>query len=164
AIHESGHALISEHFNPNSVSTITITSRGQALGYIRQIPEDDMYLYTKQYLQSQIAVALAGAVAEEVVLGDISTGASGDFEQATNIAKKMIFSGMSELNIVDKDSLPSEKLHKVVSDILSEQKLSVQKLIEEKLDILKLVVDYLMENERIDGEKFRELIRTSQVA
>jgi len=109
-------------------------------------------------------VALAGAVAEEVVLGDISTGASGDFEQATNIAKKMIFSGMSELNIVDKDSLPSEKLHKVVSDILSEQKLSVQKLIEEKLDILKLVVDYLMENERIDGEKFRELIRTSQVA
>ncbi len=164
AIHESGHALISEHFNPNSVSTITITSRGQALGYIRQIPEDDMYLYTKQYLQSQIAVALAGAVAEEVVLGDISTGASGDFEQATNTAKKMIFSGMSELNIVDKDSLPSEKLHKVVSDILSEQKLSVQKLIEEKLDILKLVVDYLMENERIDGEKFRELIRTSQVA
>lgn len=164
AIHESGHALISEHFNPNSVSTITITSRGQALGYIRQIPDDDMYLYTKQYLQSQIAVALAGAVAEEVVLGDSSTGASSDFEQATNIAKKMIFSGMSELNIVDKDSLPSEKLHKAISDILSEQKTAVKKLIEEKINLLTSLVDYLMENERIDGEKFRELIQTSCAA
>jgi len=163
AIHESGHALVSEHFNPNSVSTITITSRGQALGYIRQIPDDDMYLYTKQYLQSQIAIALAGAVAEEVVLGDSSTGAASDFEQATDIARKMIFSGMSVLNIVDKDSLPSEQLHKVISDILSEQKAAVKKLIEEKLDSLTLVVDYLMESERIDGEKFRQLISTIQV-
>jgi len=164
AIHESGHALISEYFNPNSVSTITITSRGQALGYIRQIPDDDMYLYTKQYLQSQIAIALAGAIAEEVVLGDSSTGASSDFEHATNLAKKIIFSGMSELDIVDKDSLPSEKLYKVISDILSEQKSAVKKLIKENLDLLTQVVDYLMENERIDGEKFRELIKSLQVA
>ncbi len=164
AIHESGHALVSEYFNPNSVSTITITSRGQALGYIRQIPDDDIYLYTKQYLQSQIAVALAGAVAEEVLLGDSSTGASNDFEQATILARKMVYSGMSVLNVVDKDSLPSEKLHEVISDILSEQKSAVKKLIEEKRDTLISVVDYLMENERIDGEKFRELLNTSQVA
>jgi len=164
AIHEAGHALVSEHFNPNSVSTITITSRGQALGYVRQIPEHDIYLYTKQYLQSQIAIALAGAVAEEILLGDSSTGASNDFEQATNLARKMIFSGMSVLNVVDKDSLPSEKLHEVISDILSEQKSAVKKLLEEKRDTLVLVVDYLMENERIDGDKLRELLYKSRAA
>lgn len=164
AIHESGHALISEHFNPNSVSTITITSRGQALGYIRQTPEDDIYLYTKPYLESQIAVSLAGAAAEKILLGDSSTGASNDFEQAVALAKRMIFSGMSELGVVDKDSLPSEKLHKVISDILSTQKLVVEKMIEEKQDVLKIIVDYLMENEKIDGQTFKELLKKSQAA
>ncbi|WP_213974652.1 AAA family ATPase [Tepidanaerobacter acetatoxydans] len=164
AIHESGHALVSEHFNPNSVSTITITSRGQALGYIRQTPEDDIYLYTKQYLESQIAVALAGAVAEEKLLGNSSTGASNDFEQAVDLAKKIIFSGMSELSVVDKDSLPSEKLHKVISNILLQQKSIVENIIEEKQDVLKLIVDYLMENEKIDGNNFRKLLLKSQVA
>lgn len=164
AIHESGHALISEYFNPSSVSTITITPRGQALGYIRQTPEDDIYLYTKQYLESQIAVALAGAVAEEKLLGDSSTGASNDFEQAVDLAKKIIFSGMSELSVVDKDSLPSEKLHKVISNILLQQKSIVENIIEEKQDVLKLIVDYLMENEKIDGNNFRKLLLKSQVA
>lgn len=164
AIHESGHALISEYFNPNSVSTITITSRGQALGYIRQTPEDDIYLYTKQYLESQIAVALAGAVAEEKLLGDSSTGASNDFEQAVDLAKKIIFSGMSELSVVDKDSLPSEKLHKVISNILLQQKSIVENIVGEKQDVLKLIVDYLMENEKIDGNNFRKLLLKSQVA
>lgn len=164
AIHESGHALVSEHFNPNSVSTITITSRGQALGYIRQTTDDDIYLYTKQYLESQIAVSLAGAAAEKILLGDSSTGASNDFEQAVNLAKKIIFSGMSELGVVDKDSLPSEKLHKVISDILSTQKSVVEKMIEDKQDVLKLVVDYLMENEKIDGQNFRELLRKYEAA
>ena len=120
AVHESGHAIISEYYNPNSVSNITITSRGQALGYVRQKSEDDIYLYTKQYLESQIAVALAGAVAEENSLKIVMRAAS-DFEQAVKIAKKMIYSGMSELGVVDKDSIPSEKLHKVISGILSEQ-------------------------------------------
>lgn len=164
AIHESGHALISEHFNPNSVSIITITPRGQALGYIRRTTDDDMYLYTKQYLESQIAVALAGAVAEEALLGESSTGAANDFEQATNLAKKMVFSGMSQLGIVDKDSLPSERLHKAISDILSNQKSIVENLISEKQDILKTVVDYLMENEKIDGDDFRKLIKRVRAA
>ena len=123
AIHESGHALISEYFNPESVSTITITSRGQALGYVRQRSEDDMYLYTKDYMESQIAVALAGATAEEAFLGSKSTGAASDFEHAIKITKKMIFSGMSDLGIIDKETVPAETLHKVIQDILREQKI-----------------------------------------
>ena len=114
-------------------------------------------------MESQIAVSLAGAAAEKILLGDSSTGASSDFEQAVNLAKKMIYSGMSELSVVDKDSLPSEKLHKVISDILSSQKKTVEKIIQEKQDLLKLVVDYLIENEKIEGHTLRELIKQSQV-
>lgn len=164
AVHELGHAIISEHFNPGSVSTITITSRGQALGYMRQKSEDDIYLYTKPYLESQIAVALAGAIAEEVILGDNSTGAASDFEQAVNLAKKMIFSGMSELDVVDKDSLPPEKLHKEISSILSGQKTIVKGLMKDKKQILSRIVIYLMENEKIDGDTFRSFLKKAQVA
>lgn len=164
AVHESGHAIISEYYNPNSVSNITITSRGQALGYVRQKSEDDIYLYTKQYLESQIAVALAGAVAEEEFFEDSSTGAASDFEQAVKIAKKMIYSGMSELGVVDKDSIPSEKLHKVISGILSEQKKLVEQVIECKKETLSLISEYLMEHEKIDGTTFRELLKESSVA
>ncbi|MBC7326449.1 MAG: AAA family ATPase, partial [Moorella sp. (in: Bacteria)] len=64
AIHETGHALMSELVKPGSVSALTVTPRGQALGYMRQSPEDDTYMYTKEYLEDQIAVMLAGAVAE----------------------------------------------------------------------------------------------------
>src|SRR5690606_40673245 len=74
AHHEAAHALISELVKPGSVSSITITSRGKALGYMRQAPEDGPYLYTKQELLDQIAVCMAGACAEEVFFGSRSTG------------------------------------------------------------------------------------------
>src|SRR5690606_14696982 len=72
AHHEAGHALISELVKPGSVSSITVTSRGKALGYMRQAPDDDPYLYTKQDLLDQIAVCMAGACAEEVFFGSRS--------------------------------------------------------------------------------------------
>lgn len=164
AVHESGHALVSEHFNPKSVSTITITSRGQALGYMRQKSEDDIYLYTKKYLESQIAVALAGAVSESNILGEISTGASNDFEQAADIAKKMIFAGMSSLGVVDKNTIPAEKLHDTISGIIASQKNVVDKIIKENIDKLKTIVAYLIEHEKIDGDTFRALLANEKVA
>jgi len=66
AYHETGHALIAEKVKPGSVSTITITSRGKALGYVRHNPEDDFYLQTLDYLEGQIAVCIAGAITEEI--------------------------------------------------------------------------------------------------
>ncbi|MCR3922969.1 MAG: AAA family ATPase, partial [Firmicutes bacterium] len=86
AVHEIGHALASEQQRPGSVSTITTTPRGKALGYMRQSPQSDSYLYTQQYLEGQISIMVAGAVSEEVVLGNRSTGASNDFEQAVKAA------------------------------------------------------------------------------
>lgn len=164
AVHESGHAFISEYFNPNSVSTVTITSRGQALGYMRQKSDNDMYLYTKEYLESQIAVALAGAVAEEVIMGNNSTGASGDFEHAADLAKTMINSGMSELGIVDKDTIPTKELNRVIGNILTVLKNKVSKLLSENKDALEKISNYLIENEKIDGEAFRSFLKNNQAA
>jgi len=159
AVHECGHALISEFFKPNSVSTITITSRGQALGYMRQKQEEDIYLYTKNHLEAEIAIALAGAAAEEVIFGESSTGASGDIDHAVDLAKKIIFSGMSEMGIVDKDSIPLKELHQEISKVINAQKAKAKEIIEKHKDELNLVIDYLMENEKMDGETFRKMLK-----
>ncbi|MCR4430576.1 MAG: AAA family ATPase [Tepidanaerobacteraceae bacterium] len=164
AVHECGHALISELLNPNSVSTVTITSRGHALGYMRQKTDDDIYLYTIPYLESQISVALAGAAAEEMVFGDSSSGASSDFEQAVNIAKKIIFSGMSKMGIVDKETIPQEQLHKEITNIVTEQKNRVINLLKENKDILQEIAEYLINNEKIDGDAFRNYLKESKAA
>lgn len=164
AYHESGHAVVSECLNPNSVSTVTITSRGQALGYVRQNPKDDIYLYTKEYMESQIAIAIAGAVSEKMILGQSSTGAASDFEQAVDVAKKMIYAGMTELGVVDKDSLPLDKLHKTISDLIDDQEKVVMRLLKDKQDILHKIAKILVENEKIDGEFLRRLLNRESVA
>lgn len=122
AYHETGHALLSEIVRAGSVSAITITSRGKALGYMRQTPEDDPYLYTKQELLDQISVCLGGAIAEEVFFGSRSTGASGDFSQAVHLAERIIGAGLSDLGIVNLDSLSSQILHEHVQRILQAQR------------------------------------------
>jgi ATP-dependent Zn protease len=131
---------------------------------MRQKSEDDIYLYTKQYLESQIAVALAGAAAEEIVLGNSSTGAANDFEQAVNLAKRMIFSGMSELGVVDRDSIPPEELHKEISNIVTSQKNHVFNLLKENEDVLQKISEYLIENEKIDGDTFRNYLKDFRAA
>ncbi|MFW5992464.1 MAG: AAA family ATPase, partial [Halanaerobiaceae bacterium] len=93
AIHECGHALIAELLNPNSVATITITSRGQALGYVRHNHQEDKYLQTEDNLREQICIHIAGAVAEELLLSMKSTGAENDFQKALELVEKMITSG-----------------------------------------------------------------------
>lgn len=162
AIHETGHALLSEHVRPGSVSTLTITPRGKALGYMRQTPEDDNYLHTREYLENQIAVMLAGALAEEAVLGNRSTGASNDFEQAINTAEQIIKSGMSELGIVSIDTIPAETRFNVTNDIIRKQEDRVREHLKRNETALSETVSMLMEKERISGDSFR-LILAKQV-
>ncbi len=92
---EAGHAFISELVRPGSVSSVTVTSRGKALGYMRQAPEDDPYLHTRQDLLDQIACCVAGARAEEVFFGSRSTGCAGDIRQAMTLAQQLVAAGMS---------------------------------------------------------------------
>jgi len=158
AVHETGHALISELVRPGSVSTLTVTPRGDALGYMRQVPEDDTYLYTKDYLENQIAVMLAGAVAEEVILGNRSTGSSGDFEQAVRTADTMLRSGMSELGVVCPDSLPRDLKHRTLTGIVREQEERVRSHITSSKHVFTRVVEILLEREKINGGLFRSVL------
>jgi cell division protease FtsH len=99
AYHEAGHALVS-HVLPHSdeVHKITVIPRGRALGYTLRLPEQDKFLMTREELRDDLAVALGGRVSEEVVAGDISTGAQDDIERATRLARQMVMEfGMSDL-------------------------------------------------------------------
>ncbi|MFZ5897739.1 MAG: AAA family ATPase [Bacillota bacterium] len=159
AIHETGHALISELNRPGSVSTLTVTPRGAALGYMRQASEDDKYLHTKEHLESQIAVMLGGAVAEEVMLGSRSTGASNDFEQALNVAETIIHAGMSSLGIVDIKSLPQDVKHKAVAAILKEQEEKVKAYLQEMTSQIEQIVERLLAQEKMTGDEFRSFLQ-----
>ncbi len=99
AYHEAGHALVAASLNySDPVSKVTILPRGRALGYTMVLPLEDRYSVTRNQLLDQIAYAMGGRVAEEIVYGDPTTGASNDFEKATSIAKAMIMQyGMSSV-------------------------------------------------------------------
>lgn len=155
AIHETGHALVSETVRPNSVSHLTITPRGNSLGYMRQTPEDDQYLYTKEQLEGQIMICLAGAVAEEIILGDRSTGAANDFEQSIGMAKKIVNSGLSRLGVIAPDLIDKVTLHKTLSEIIKEQEEKVLDILTGLRSILQSVAAKLIENESITGEELR---------
>ena len=98
AYHESGHALVGHILeNSDPVHKISIISRGQALGYTLQLPEEDHFLNTRNGMLDQIAVLLGGRTAEELFCDDITTGASNDLERATKLARQMVTRlGMSE--------------------------------------------------------------------
>ena len=98
AYHESGHAMVGHILeNSDPVHKISIISRGQALGYTLQLPEEDHFLQTRDGMLDQIAVLLGGRTAEELFCDDITTGASNDLERATKLAREMVTRyGMSE--------------------------------------------------------------------
>ena len=98
AFHEAGHALVAyvlPHADP--LHKVTIIPRGRALGVTMQLPEEDRYNFTKEYMESSITILMAGRLAEELFLGSCTTGAANDLERATEQARKMVCEwGMSE--------------------------------------------------------------------
>ncbi len=99
AFHEGGHALVAATLpNADPLHKVTIIPRGMALGVTMQLPLDDKHTYTKDFLESQLAIMMGGRVAEELFLNHITTGAGNDIEQATGIARRMVCEfGMSDL-------------------------------------------------------------------
>ncbi len=163
-IHEAGHALIGELVNPNSVSTVTIKPRGRALGYVRHTPEEETYLYSKTALENQIMVALAGALAEELILGDRSTGAAGDYSQTMNVVKHMIASGMSSLGVVELEQLSQEMLHTATTEILTELEQRTKLMLEQHLPQFNEVITILADKEHISGDELRRCLHEMQPA
>lgn len=161
AYHELGHAICAEVLRPFSVSQVVLLPRGSALGYVRQTPPKERYLYTKSYLEEQIMICLAGAVAEEIYFGEWSTGAKSDFDQALQSAETMIESGLSGLGIVDKRYISNEQIQKEQKAILDQLLKKTKELLLAYSETFRQAVDSLMEKEQLSGEEFRHILRKS---
>lgn len=159
AYHEAGHALVAEWNRHGAVASITINSRGSALGYIRQSPSDDQYLRTRDELLGEINVCTAGALSEELFFGQRSTGAIGDIKQATEIAKQMVYAGLSPLGIVSAD-LPHELLHKAVTDIIRQQEEIVRTYLLQHQKELEAAAEHLLQYDSISGDQLRNFLVT----
>ncbi|HOV42391.1 MAG TPA: AAA family ATPase [Syntrophothermus lipocalidus] len=157
-VHESGHALVSELLQPGSVSSLTVVPRGQALGYMRKSPQDDQYLYTWDELCGQIMVALAGAISEEIWFGSRSTGAKSDFEQAWEIARQIVVSGLSPLGVVHVEDIPQEVMYNECSRIIKGLEDKTKELLVQNYSVLQLVAEKLLEEETLDRNQFGSLL------
>jgi ATP-dependent Zn protease len=154
AIHEGGHALAGEWVEAGTVSTVTITPRGRAMGYVRTNPADDRYLYTRPMMEGQIRVALAGFLAEELIFGQGSTGAAGDFERVMDLAKRIVSGGMSDLGIIDPEAGSKDEVQKIIG----EQQEQVRWFLAQRREVLEQVAETLVREEVIDGDALRRLL------
>ena len=98
AYHEAGHTLVARMIpGTDPVHKVTIIPRGMALGLTQQLPERDKYMQSRKYTEDLISILMGGRVAEELIFGELTTGAGNDFERATDISRKMVCEwGMSE--------------------------------------------------------------------
>lgn len=174
AYHEVGHALITTLLkNAEPVQKITIVPRTMgALGYVMQVPEEEKYLRKREELISKIVTLYGGRAAEQIIFGDVTTGASNDIEQATSIARAMITQyGMSEkFGLIGLESIQNRYLDgrtvmncgeqtesevdKEVMSLLKECYDRAYQMIDEHKGVLHKLAAYLVERETITGKEF----------
>ncbi|MBO8170756.1 MAG: AAA family ATPase [Bacillaceae bacterium] len=162
-IHELGHAIVSEVLRPESVSQVALHPRGQALGYVRQTPGEDRYLYTKDYLEQQIMIALGGAVAEEIRYGNRSTGSKNDFDKALQLVRTMVDCGLSELGIVHLDMVDKQALQQESNRILNELLDKTRQLLARYESVLNRGLQILIEEEVLNGSEFRQMLKNESM-
>ena len=162
--HEAGHALVSDLVGICPIQKISIVPRGQALGYVLQLPDEDRYIYTKEELLGKMKILLAGKASEEVIFNHKSTGAKDDLKKVTEIANQMVCEyGMSNLGFMTLDGNNKTFLSEKIQD---EANRIVQDCYNETLDILRnnindlhIVSNHLFENETMTHEELKSLIR-----
>lgn len=159
AYHELGHAIAAELLNPGSVSQVALAPRGQALGYVRHNPQQEQYLYTKEYIEQKIMVALGGAVAEEMFYGGRSTGSRNDFEQALSMVKNLMDAGLTSLGIIDREMMTKEQLMKQNAEIMEDLTGRTRTLLEAQRQVFEQSLDILLREEMMSGAQFRELLQ-----
>ncbi len=180
AYHESGHALLG-YLLPKSdpVHKVTIIPRGRALGVTIQLPEKDRYAYDREFLLNRIAVLFGGRIAEEVFMHQMTTGASNDFERATQIARDMVTRyGMSDAmgtmvyaenegevflgrSVTRQTNVSEETQRKVDAEIrriIDEQYQLARKVIEANRDKIEAMVKALLELETIDADQIKDIM------
>jgi ATP-dependent Zn protease len=164
ALHELGHAIMAEIVRPGSVSQVALSPRGQALGYVRHNPQQDQYLYTKQFLNGQIMIALGGAAAEEIFYGCRSTGSRSDFEQSMGIVKTLVESGLTDLGIIDASMMTKEAWANINRSILDELMAQTKEMLEAKREVFTRSLETLLREETLSGDEFRHLLDANTAA
>ncbi|WP_394805981.1 ATP-dependent zinc metalloprotease FtsH [Thermophilibacter provencensis] len=180
AYHESGHALVGHVLeNSDPIHKISIVSRGQALGYTMQVPEEDHFLETRDGMLDQIAVLLAGRTAEELFCDDITTGASNDLERATKLARTMVtrygmsdelgaqvfgeaqhevFLGRDYANHQDYSAETAKRIDDEVERIMREGHGRARTVLDERRGQMGTMARVLLERETVEGEAVDALL------
>ncbi len=185
AWHEAGHAVVG-WFTPlaDPVHKVTIIPRGRALGLTWSLPEDDRSLVTKSYLEAELDILLGGRLAEEVYLGEITTGASNDIQRATELARKMVCEyGMSKLGpqhfgdnqqqvFLGRDFATqretSEETAKAIDNevrrLIDEAYGRTRALLVERKREIELLAETLLQHESLESDDIKELFETGTLA
>jgi cell division protease FtsH len=184
AWHEAGHAIVNvmlQHTHP--LHKVTIIPRGQSLGSTMSLPKTDILNRRKKEMLDMIAVMMAGRIAEEIISGDISTGAAGDIQQATAMARAMVMQwGMSDrLGMVqygDNDEyvflgremarakvyseFTAQEIDEEIKRIIGEAYKTAKDIIDTHREKLELIANSLLEYETLDGQQVEEIVRTGK--
>ncbi len=180
AYHESGHALIGKLLPKcDPVHKVTIIPRGRALGVTMSLPAQDRYSYDKEFMLNQISMLFGGRIAEEVFMNQMTTGASNDFERATQIARDMVmrygmtaalgpmvyaenegevFLGRSVTKTTNMSEETMQKVDAEVRRIIDEQYALARRLIEENSSKMHAMAKALLEWETIDSEQLDDIM------
>jgi len=180
AYHESGHALLGKLLPKcDPVHKVTIIPRGRALGVTMSLPAQDRYSYDREYMLNQISMLFGGRIAEEVFMNQMTTGASNDFERATQIARDMVtrygmteslgpmvyaenegevFLGRSVTKTTNMSEQTMEKVDSEVRRIIDEQYALARRLIEDNSDKMHAMAKALLEWETIDTEQLDDIM------
>jgi cell division protease FtsH len=179
AYHEAGHALVAWLLpNADPVHKVTIIPRGRALGVTEQLPGEDQVNYSREYLLSRIAVMLGGRTAEELAIGDITTGAENDLVEATRLARRMVMRwGMGDLGLMaiasdeeqpflgyelaqghDYSEETSARIDNYIQQLLENRHEEVKHLLAQSQEKLETLVEALLREETIDQDELSELL------
>jgi cell division protease FtsH len=180
AYHESGHAVVAKLLpNTDPVHKVTIIPRGRALGVTMQLPTEDRYSHDRDTLLSTIAVLMGGRIAEEVFMHQMTTGASNDFERATDLARNMVMRwGMSDLLgprvygdnqsevFLGRDVMTHKNMSNTVAEtvdkeirrIIDEQYARARQVIEDNRDKVEVMTKALLEWETLNADQLDDIM------
>jgi cell division protease FtsH len=186
AYHEAGHALVAALLpGTDPIHKVTIIPRGRALGVTMQLPMDEKHTYQRNYLFSSLAILMGGRCAEEICLGEMTTGAGNDIERATEMARKMVCEwGMSDkmgpLTYGTKDEqvflgkdFSSQKnfsdqtaklIDQEVKTLVMDGYTRATELLTKNRDVLEAMAQALLERETLDGKEIKELIAGKDIS
>lgn len=180
AYHEAGHALVAK-LTPGTdpIHKVSIIPRGRALGVTQQLPIDDRYTYSKDYLEKALNVLMGGRAAEELLLHHMTTGAGNDIERATELSRKMvtewgmskklgpltfgkkekqIFLGREIARHKDYSEKTAEDIDEEIRGIVTNAYVNARKMLEENLDLVEALAQALLERETVDAQDIDAII------